>query len=110
MYKKYLLYKMTGLDYIRKLIRQYVKQISANYDTLKDAKKKKVKPDVINLIKEAINQNKLMLQQLREMYNKVRRNRPTKREEVPDVTEDIRYLYESYPYYEAQKVFPNSID
>jgi hypothetical protein len=72
------------VDDIRKLIHQIVKQISANYDVLKVAKK------------------------LRDMYNKIKANRPTRREEGPDVTEDVRYLYENYPYYEAQRVFPNS--
>jgi hypothetical protein len=73
---------MTRLDDIRKLIQQYVKLINYNYDALKVAKGIKAKPDVINFIKESINQLKSLLQQYRDIYNKLRRNRPTKREEI----------------------------
>jgi len=107
--KKYILYKMTRLDDVRNLIHQIANQISYNYNVLKVAKKVKAKQDVIDSINEAINQLKSSLQELRDMYNKLRRNRPTRREEAPDATEEIRYLYEHYPYYEAQSVFPNSI-
>jgi len=53
------------------------------------AKGIKAKPDVINSIKEAINQLKSLLQQYRDIYNKLRRNRPTKREEAPDIWQRI---------------------
>jgi hypothetical protein len=108
-----ILYKMsTSDDILLKWIRYYAKELNFLKLLLNISKKVKAKPERINEINEAIKVVKSLLQQYRDIYRRLI-NKPKRRkeEEVPDVTEEIRYLFETYPYHEddEQKVYSNSI-
>ena len=100
---------MSTLEDIRNLIHSLVKQLHKQYDLLKDAKKQKASQQVIDSINDSINHLKKSLQKARNFYNTIKIKESKRKEETEDVTEDIRYLFETYPYYESQRFFPSSI-